>query len=57
MERERFREPLFVVTEGKDHWAWPAFTAGLVPKNRIHHHFGNRVGFQLPSLLPLGEAC
>jgi len=39
MDRERFREQLLVVMEGKDHWAWPAFTAGLVPKNRLHHHF------------------
>jgi len=39
MDRERFREQLLVIMEGKDHWAWPAFTAGLVPKNRLHHHF------------------
>ena len=39
MDRERFREQLFVVMEGKDHWAWPAFTSGLVPKNRLHNHF------------------
>ena len=57
MDRERFREQLLVIMEGKDHWAWPAFTAGLVPKNRLHHHFGKRVGFQLLTLPPLGEAC
>ena len=39
MDRERFREQLLVIMEGKDHWAWPAFTTGLVPKIRLHHHF------------------
>src|SRR5262245_29939632 len=24
--------------EGKDHWAWPAFTQGLVPADRLHIH-------------------
>jgi hypothetical protein len=57
MDGERFRELFLVVIDGKDPWAWPAFTAGLVPKNRLHHHFGKRVGFQLLTLPPLGEAC
>jgi len=57
MDGERFRELFLVVIDGKDPWAWPAFTAGLVLKNRLHHHFGKRVGFQLLTLLPLGEAC
>jgi pyrroloquinoline-quinone synthase len=39
MERETFREQLLLIMEGKDHWAWPAFTYGLVPKNLLHHHF------------------
>jgi len=42
MDQQRFREQLFVVAEGKDHWAWPAFTAGLMRKNRLHHLFANR---------------
>ena len=25
--------------ERKDHWAWPAFTSGLVPRERLHLHF------------------
>jgi pyrroloquinoline quinone (PQQ) biosynthesis protein C len=25
--------------ERKDHWAWPAFTSGMVPKRRLHIHF------------------
>jgi hypothetical protein len=25
--------------DGKDHWAWPAFTSGKVPKEFLHFHF------------------
>ena len=25
--------------EQKDHWAWPAFTSGMVPKRLLHIHF------------------
>ena len=39
MDRERFREQLLLIMEGKDHWAWPAFTSGLVPRNRLQYHF------------------
>ena len=39
MDRETFREQLLVVMEGKDHWAWPAFTSGRVSKSRLHLHF------------------
>jgi len=39
MDRERFREQLLLIMEGKNHWAWPAFTSGLVPKNLLHYHF------------------
>jgi pyrroloquinoline-quinone synthase len=39
MDREGFREQLLLIMEGKDHWAWPVFNLGLVPKNRLHYHF------------------
>jgi pyrroloquinoline-quinone synthase len=39
MDRATFREQLLVVMERKDHWAWPAFTSGKVPKERLHLHF------------------
>lgn len=38
MDREAFKEALLGVMEGKDHWAWPAFTSGRVPKERLHVH-------------------
>ena len=39
MDRETFREQLLNVMERKDHWAWPAFTSGRVPKSLLHFHF------------------
>ena len=39
MDRGTFREELLAAMERKDHWAWPAFTQGKVPKDRLHHHF------------------
>ncbi len=39
MDRETFREQLLGVMEKKNHWAWPLFTSGLVPKDRLHFHF------------------
>lgn len=39
MDRETFREQLLSVMERKDHWAWPAFTSGRVPKVLLHFHF------------------
>jgi pyrroloquinoline-quinone synthase len=39
VNRDDFREALLAVMERKEHWAWPAFTQGLVPKARLHHHF------------------
>lgn len=39
MDRDSFRERLLQVMERKDHWAWPAFTSGLVPKKKLHIHF------------------
>jgi pyrroloquinoline quinone (PQQ) biosynthesis protein C len=39
MDRATFREQLLSVMERKDHWAWPAFTSGKVPKSLLHFHF------------------
>ena len=39
MDRETFLELLLSVMERKEHWAWPAFTSGMVPKQRLHLHF------------------
>ena len=39
MDRETFREQLLGVMEQKSHWAWPMFTSGRVPKDRLHFHF------------------
>jgi pyrroloquinoline quinone (PQQ) biosynthesis protein C len=39
LNRDTFCERLLQVMERKDHWAWPAFTHGLVPKKLLHLHF------------------
>ncbi len=39
MDRAVFREELLSVMERKDHWAWPAFTHGKVPRQLLHLHF------------------
>jgi len=39
MRLDSFYGALFRVMERKDHWAWPAFTSGVVPKQRLHIHF------------------
>jgi len=39
MDRETFLELLLGVMERKDHWSWPAFTSGMVPRERLHLHF------------------
>ncbi|HEX9263635.1 MAG TPA: iron-containing redox enzyme family protein [Candidatus Binatia bacterium] len=39
MDRETFQEQLLGVMERKSHWAWPLFTSGRVPKDRLHVHF------------------
>jgi len=44
VDRETFLELLLGVMERKDHWAWPAFTSGLVPKERLHLHFEQEYG-------------
>ncbi len=38
VDHESFREALLAVMEEKDHWAWPAFTSGLVPRELLHVH-------------------
>ncbi len=38
MDRAAFQEALLQVMECKLHWAWPAFTRGLVPKSLLHLH-------------------
>jgi len=44
VEREAFREALLQVMERKLHWAWPAFTSGLVPKALLHIHLEQEYG-------------
>lgn len=39
MDRGDFRERLLDVMEQKTHWAWPMFTSGRVPRERLHLHF------------------
>lgn len=34
-----FREAMLQIMERKKHWAWKNFTSGMVPKDRLHHHF------------------
>jgi Iron-containing redox enzyme len=38
VDRPEFQERLLAVMERKDHWAWPAFTTGLVARERLHVH-------------------
>lgn len=38
MDRGEYQEALLTVMEGKRHWAWPAFEAGHVPRDRLHVH-------------------
>jgi pyrroloquinoline-quinone synthase len=38
MSVDDFREGLLQVMERKEHWAWPAFTGGMVPKSLLHIH-------------------
>jgi pyrroloquinoline quinone (PQQ) biosynthesis protein C len=39
MRHDSFRRELFRIMERKDHWAWPAFTSGMVSEERLHIHF------------------
>lgn len=38
VDDSEFREALLSVMEDKTHWAWPAFTHGVVPRERLHIH-------------------
>lgn len=38
MDQDAFREQLLLVMERKEHWAWPSFTHGKVPKRLLHIH-------------------
>ncbi|WP_250462371.1 iron-containing redox enzyme family protein [Microbulbifer litoralis] len=38
MNRSEFKDGLLRVMERKVHWAWPAFTAGMVPRELLHIH-------------------
>jgi len=38
VDLSEFREALLTVMDAKTHWAWPAFTSGLVPRERLHVH-------------------
>jgi pyrroloquinoline quinone (PQQ) biosynthesis protein C len=38
VDREVFQESLLRVMERKLHWAWPAFSSGLVKKSLLHIH-------------------
>ncbi|MCA9653775.1 MAG: iron-containing redox enzyme family protein [Myxococcales bacterium] len=44
MDRDAFREALLGVMERKTHWAWPAFTRGEVPADRLHLHLEQEYG-------------
>lgn len=44
MNRCEFKEGLLHVMERKVHWAWPAFTAGQVPKELLHIHLEQEYG-------------
>ncbi|MFI5307699.1 MAG: iron-containing redox enzyme family protein [Polyangiales bacterium] len=44
MDTAAFREALLQVMERKVHWAWPAFTHGLVPKSLLHLHLEQEYG-------------
>lgn len=41
MNNNDFLETLLALMEQKTHWAWPAFTTGMVPLEKLHHHFEN----------------
>lgn len=44
MDQYAFAEALLRVMEQKNHWAWPAFTNGEVPKERLHIHLEQEYG-------------
>src|SRR6186713_58383 len=44
MTRDEFREALLGVMERKVDPAWPLFTGGAVPKDKLHLHLENEYG-------------
>ena len=38
VDNDHFREELLALMERKEHWAWPAFSRGLVPRDKLHIH-------------------
>jgi len=44
MDVASFREALLEVMERKVHWAWPHFTSGKVPAERLHIHLEQEYG-------------
>lgn len=44
MNRSDFQEALLQIMERKVHWAWPAFSQGRVPKDKLHIHLENEFG-------------
>jgi pyrroloquinoline-quinone synthase len=38
MDNAEFREALLSVMDHKSHWAWPAFSTGVVAKDKLHIH-------------------
>ena len=38
VDRDTFREQLLCAMERKTHWAWPGFSSGLVPGDKLHIH-------------------
>lgn len=44
MDQATFREAMLQIMERKNHWAWPGFTGGLVPKGLLHIHLEQEYG-------------
>jgi pyrroloquinoline quinone (PQQ) biosynthesis protein C len=44
MTQDEFQEALLQVMEKKVHWAWPLFSNGTVPKEKLHIHLENEYG-------------
>ncbi len=44
METAAFRERLLQTMERKQHWAWPAFSSGMVPLELLHVHLEQEYG-------------
>lgn len=44
MQRSQFQDALLAVMERKQHWAWPQFVSGQVPKSLLHLHLEQEYG-------------